>query len=136
PRVRQRSTPASTSPPWPISSLRANYRRLSAGQRFASSVRAGKNIWNPLVEICRCPCQRVGRCCHSQTRPLGLPAIVGLSSENAAHRVAVCWTTPDGEYREGVYIPRRDSNSLANHLVGGRLFSGEHHRASFDVHDD
>jgi len=71
-----------------------------------------------------------------QIRPLGLPAIVGLSSENAAHRVAVCWTTPAGEYREGVYIPRRDSNSLANHLVGGRLFSGKHHRASFDVHDD
>ena len=69
-------------------------------------------------------------------RPVHWPAMIGLASENAAHRVAVWWTTPDGEYREGVYIPRRDSSSLINHLAGGRLFPGEHHRASFDVHDD
>ena len=35
--------------------------------------------------------------------------------------------------REGVYIPRRDTGSLVNHLVGGRLFPGEHQRATFDV---
>jgi hypothetical protein len=68
-----------------------------------------------------------------QIRPRPLPALVGLSSENAAHRVAVQWKTPSGEHREGVYIPRRDSNSLVNHLVGGRLFPGEHHRAEFSV---
>jgi hypothetical protein len=69
-------------------------------------------------------------------RPVHCPAMIGLASENAAHRVAVWWTEPNGEYREGVYIPRRDSSSLINHLVGGRLFPGEHHRAAFDVQDD
>ena len=69
-------------------------------------------------------------------RPRPLPALFGFRSENAAHRVAVCWTTPDGQEHEGVYIPRRDSSSFVNHLVGGRLFPGEHHRAKFDVRDD
>jgi len=35
-----------------------------------------------------------------------------------------------------VYIPRRDSNSLTNVLVGGRLFPGEHHLARFDVKEE
>jgi len=71
-----------------------------------------------------------------QIRLPWLPPFVGLSSENAAHRMAVCWKTAAGEEQEGVYIPRRDSSSLLNHLVGGRLFPGEHHRASFEVQDN
>jgi hypothetical protein len=70
-----------------------------------------------------------------ELRPKPLPAAMGMSSENAAHRVAVQWTTPSGEQREGVYIPRRDSNSIVNYLVGGRLFPGEHHRAQFEIVD-
>jgi len=66
-------------------------------------------------------------------RPRGLPAFVGISSENAAHRIAVEWTDAAGTVREGVYIPRRDSSSLLNHLAGGRVFPGVHHRATFDV---
>jgi hypothetical protein len=34
-----------------------------------------------------------------------------------------------------VYIPRRDSDSVVNVIAGGRLFPGEHHRASFDVRE-
>src|SRR2546427_532671 len=65
-------------------------------------------------------------------RPRALPEIVGLSSENAAHRVAVMWD--EGcETREGVFISRRDTNSQINHLLGGRIFPGEHHQASFSV---
>jgi Uncharacterized conserved protein (COG2071) len=71
-----------------------------------------------------------------QIRPKGLPAFLGISSENAAHRIAVIWDEPSGEVREGVYIPRRDTNSLLNHLAGGRLFPGEHQHADFDVTDD
>lgn len=70
-----------------------------------------------------------------QIRPRPLPALMGFSSENAAHRIAVRWTTQAGEEKEGVYVPRRDSSSLVNFLVGGRLFPGEHHRAAFDVRD-
>lgn len=65
-------------------------------------------------------------------RPRGLPARWGIRSENAAHRIAVAWDTPEG-VREGVYIPRRDSSSRLNHWVGGRLFPGVHHRARFSV---
>ena len=67
-------------------------------------------------------------------RPKGLPRAFGLSSENAAHRVAVQWPA-DGGTQEGVFIPRRDSNSLMNQLAGGRIFPGEHHAARFDVHE-
>src|SRR5437868_10129221 len=65
-------------------------------------------------------------------RPRAMPEIVGLSSENAAHRVAVLWDE-DGETREGVFISRRDTNSQINHLLGGRIFPGDHHQASFSV---
>jgi Uncharacterized conserved protein (COG2071) len=69
-------------------------------------------------------------------RPRPLPQAIGCTSENAAHRVAVRWTAASGQEQEGVYIPRRDSSSCLNHLVGGRLFPGEHHRAVFDIHDE
>ena len=68
-------------------------------------------------------------------RPRRFPAALGLSSENAAHRVAVVWEDKTGSH-EGVYIPRRDTGSLVNHLAGGRLFPGEHHRARFHVTED
>lgn len=65
-------------------------------------------------------------------RPNGFPAFIGLSSENGAHRIAVEWDE-DGQVKEGVYIPRRDTSLLLNTLVGGRLFPGKHHRAKFTV---
>lgn len=68
-------------------------------------------------------------------RPKGVPRIAGLSSENAAHRVAVVWED-HGTTHEGVYIPRRDTGSCLNYLAGGRIFPGEHHRAEFHVTDD
>jgi len=68
-------------------------------------------------------------------RPRRVPSFLGLSSENAAHRTAIVWEE-DGEAREGVYIPRRDTDSLLSHLGGGRIFPGEHHRARFEVSDD
>jgi hypothetical protein len=67
-------------------------------------------------------------------RPKRFPRMLGLSSENAAHRIAVIWDDDRGPH-EGVYIPRRDTGSLMNHLAGGRLFPGEHQRASFQVED-
>ncbi|HLJ80685.1 MAG TPA: DUF2071 domain-containing protein [Ktedonobacterales bacterium] len=67
-----------------------------------------------------------------QLRPRALPAPLGFASENAAHRIAVEWDE-QGEYREGVYIPRRDTSSQFNILVGGRLFPGIHHHARFQV---
>jgi hypothetical protein len=66
-------------------------------------------------------------------RPKLVPGPIGFSSENAAHRVAVLWDDEQGITREGVFIPRRDTNSPLNRLLGGRIFPGEHHSASFDV---
>jgi uncharacterized protein YqjF (DUF2071 family) len=65
-------------------------------------------------------------------RPRRFPAMMGLSSENAAHRIAVVWRDGDG-WRDGVYIPRRDTGSLVSHLLGGRVFPGEHQRAAFRI---
>ncbi|HWN95132.1 MAG TPA: DUF2071 domain-containing protein [Methylomirabilota bacterium] len=52
-----------------------------------------------------------------QLRPRFVPAWLGFGSENAAHRIAVQWEQ-DGEMREGVFIPRRDTNSWFNKTVG------------------
>jgi hypothetical protein len=65
-----------------------------------------------------------------QMRPAWLPLTIGTSSENAAHRIAVEWTE-HGSVREGVYIPRRDTDSFLNRVSGGRLFPGVHHPATF-----
>ncbi len=71
-----------------------------------------------------------------QIRPGWLPRFCGVSSENAAHRIAVRWDAPSGEPREGVFIPRRDTGSWLNHFAGGRIFPGEHHFADFAVTDE
>lgn len=63
-------------------------------------------------------------------RPLFVPEFLGLGSENAAHRVAVEWDSPQG-VRQGVYIFRRDTSSLLNSWVGGRVFPGVQNRATF-----
>ncbi len=68
-------------------------------------------------------------------RPKGLPNFIGISSENGAHRIAVEWTE-NGEIKEGVYIPRRDTSSYLNSLAGGRIFPGRHYHAKFDVKED
>ena len=68
-------------------------------------------------------------------RPKGLPDFIGISSENAAHRIAVEWKE-NGKTLEGVYIPRRDTSSLLNHFAGGRIFPGKHYHAKFDVEEE
>ena len=65
-------------------------------------------------------------------RPTGWPAWCGLSSENAAHRIAVEWED-DGRRREGVFVPRRHTGSRLNQLAGGRIFPGQHLAADFTI---
>jgi len=76
-----------------------------------------------------------GVCCIrlADVRPRGFPPSVGFASENAAHRVGVEWED-DGETRQGVYVPRRDTSSRLNSLVGSRFF-GRHYTADFDVRE-
>jgi hypothetical protein len=67
-------------------------------------------------------------------RPTGWPVWCGLSSENAAHRIAVEWEE-GGERREGVFVPRRHTGSRLNQFAGGRLFPGQQLAADFSVED-
>ena len=69
-----------------------------------------------------------------EERPRLLPRWMGLRSENAAHRIAVEWEE-GGQVCEGVYIPRRDTDSRLNAWAGGRVFPGEHHLARFEVRE-
>jgi hypothetical protein len=69
-----------------------------------------------------------------KVRPQGLPEFLGISSENSAHRFAVEWD--DGhDSKEGVFVPRRDTDSRLNSLAGGRIFPGVHHLSRFEVED-
>jgi hypothetical protein len=67
-------------------------------------------------------------------RPRFLPRFLGISSENAAHRVAVEWDGDDGVH-QGVYIPRRYTSSRLITLLGGGLFPGGHRLARFQVRE-
>jgi hypothetical protein len=68
-------------------------------------------------------------------RPRHFPTLCGMTSENAAHRIAVEWDENDFT-REGVFIPRRDTSSALQAFAGGRFFPGVHHIATFDVEED
>ncbi len=65
-------------------------------------------------------------------RPAGLPPWLGVSSDAAAHRVAVEWDGPAGS-EVGVYVLRRDTAQRLPTLIGGRLFPGVQRRAAFQV---
>ena len=65
-------------------------------------------------------------------RPRFIPSPWGIRSENAAHRIAVEWDV-HGRKQEGVYIPRRDTDSRLSTWAGGTLFPGIHHHATFTV---
>jgi hypothetical protein len=65
-------------------------------------------------------------------KPKGFPDFMGISSENGAHRIAVEWDE-DGQIKEGVYIPRRDTSLRLNTILGGRIFPGKHYLAKFNV---
>ena len=65
-------------------------------------------------------------------KPKGFPNIIGVSSENGAHRIAVEWDE-NNVTKEGVYIPRRDTSLRLNSIIGGKLFPGKHYLAKFNV---
>jgi uncharacterized protein YqjF (DUF2071 family) len=73
----------------------------------------------------------VGGICQvslSEMRPKGLPNILGAKSHNVAHRIAAI--TSKGE---GVFVTRRDTNSVINTISSGRLFPGVYKKADFQV---
>ncbi len=67
-----------------------------------------------------------------QMRPHGLPARLGIDSENMAHRIAVRYPS-GGAMKEGVHILRRDTDSTFASRLGGILFPGTFRDAEFRV---
>jgi uncharacterized protein YqjF (DUF2071 family) len=67
-------------------------------------------------------------------RPKGFPTFIGLSSENGAHRIAVKWKE-HGEYRYGVYIPRRDTSSRLNVIASKTVFPSVHYYSPFSIQE-
>jgi len=58
------------------------------------------------------------------------PRLLRITSENAAHRFLVSYR--DGNKQvQGVYIPRRDTDSRLNVLLAGKLLSWPHYPATF-----
>lgn len=91
----------------------------------------------PPFRVKRIHCRGLAGVClirlrHS--RPRGLPASLGFTSENAAYRFAVEWEE-NGATRSGVYIPNRHTNFWLNALAGGRLFPGRHALSTFDARE-
>jgi Uncharacterized conserved protein (COG2071) len=104
--------------------VRPDVMQAQLPSRFRPKLHAG----NAIAGICLIRLEEI--------RPRFVPALFGLSSENAAHRIAVLWNDETGAEKEGVFIPRRDTDSALNHLAGGRIFPGETHRAAFQVSSD
>lgn len=65
-------------------------------------------------------------------RPAHVPPALGMTTENAAHRFAVAWEDGEGRH-EGVYVPRRETNSRITSWMGGRVFPGDYGLARFRV---
>jgi len=69
-------------------------------------------------------------------RPPGVPAGLGITSENMAHRIAVRYPVEENGQqvlREGVYICRRDTDSALTARLGGLLFPGTFRDAEFQI---
>lgn len=76
-----------------------------------------------------------GGICLLRLKNIGLkwaPSFLRITSENAAHRFLVSYEK-DGVVHRGVYIPRRDTDSMLNVALAGKLFSWPHYRAVFVV---
>lgn len=60
------------------------------------------------------------------------PSFLRITSENAAHRFLIKYKDGDSDI-QGVYIPRRDTDSMLNVLLAGKIFSWPHYSAHFQV---
>ena len=78
-----------------------------------------------------------GGICLLRLKSIGMkysPSFLRITSENAAHRFLVKQKN-GGKETHGVFIPRRDTDSLLNVVVAGKMFSWPHYPASFQVEE-
>lgn len=79
-----------------------------------------------------------GGICLLRLKNIGVkctPSCLRINSENAAHRFLVTYRKA-GQLINGVYIPRRDTDSKLNELIAGKIFSWPHYSATFLVDED
>ena len=69
---------------------------------------------------------------ENSLRPQGVPSVLGVSTENMAHRVAIQYPA-NGGLRPGVFIWRRETDQRLIQMLGGRHFPGVHHPADFQI---
>lgn len=70
-----------------------------------------------------------------QLRMPFLPTVIGLKSNNSAHRFAVYTTDENGVEHDVVYVPRRDTDSKLSIFAGKYCFPAELYKAKFEVED-
>jgi hypothetical protein len=68
-------------------------------------------------------------------RPRGLPAWLGVNSENAVHRIASERIDSNGLSREGAFVVRRDTDLWLSTILRGKLFAGNCHQARFAIEE-
>src|SRR5260221_13073263 len=55
-------------------------------------------------------------------RPRGLPAWLGVSSENATHQIASGWVDKKGQSHEGSFVARPETDLSFAPILGGHFF--------------
>ena len=68
-------------------------------------------------------------------RPRGLPAWLGVCSENAVHRIASEWIDSQKYSHEGVFVARRDTDLWLSTILQGSFSDRQYHRARFAVEE-
>lgn len=111
-------------------------RRILINYRIVPS--AVKSLLPPHLEPLIINGYASGGICLLRLKDIGLkhsPSFLRITSENAAHRFLVTFKK-DGRIRNGVFIPRRDTDSILNVLLAGRIFSWPHFSAIFQVGEE
>lgn len=110
-------------------------RRILINYRIKSEV--VKSLLPPHLEPLVVNGYASGGICLLRLKRMGLkytPSFLRITSENAAHRFLITYQKA-GQTIEGVYIPRRDTDSRMNVLLAGKLFSWPHYPAIFHVEE-
>jgi hypothetical protein len=68
-------------------------------------------------------------------RPSFISPNIGITAENAGHRIAVTYLNDEGQETVGVYAPFRHTNSRLAVAASGTIFPGIQKAAHFDVHE-
>lgn len=111
-------------------------------RRFLLNYRADPKVVKPLLPAPFSPklyhgYAIVGVCLVrlESLRPRGLPAWLGVNSENAVHRIASERIDSNGHSHEGIFVVRRDTDLWLSTILPGNFSGGGYHRAQFTIEE-